>query len=235
MPLSKKQKGIINNEVTLHQTRLMRAKDASSTAREMDALRGRLHQRFSELQKNHERREAKISKQNSPESSMKNMLERCVENLLAARIAELSLTKSIIETGGHSQSNLRTALRITEKATDFNNHLIRDMKTVERDTERGHMIGTLGPDGLRGLAPLTPREVETAEKLFRTTAPLNQSGAVFPSTPSTHGGKEPVFLLYALSDLQPPRAVSLVPPSTQTEAAPLPAPLEVGEDVTPKV
>ena len=208
MPLTKKQKGIINNEVTLHQTRLLRAKDASSTVREMDALRGRLHQRFSELQKNHERREARISKQNGPENSMKNMLEKCVENLLAARIAELSLTKSIIETGGHSQSNLRTALRIAEKATDFNNRLIQNMKTVEKDTEKGLTIGTLGPNGLRGPVPFTPREVETAENLFRSYA---------PSAPN------------------PLRVVCPVPPSTQTEVAPLSAPLEVGEDVTPKV
>lgn len=207
MPLTRKQKEIINNEVTLHKTRLLRAKDANNTDREMDALRGRLHQRFSELQKSHERREARISKQNSPGSSMKNMLEKCVENLLVARIAELSLTKSIIETGGHSQSNLRTTLRIAEKAIDFNNRLIQNMKTIEKDTEKGPTTDTLGPNGLRGPVPFTPHEVETAESLFRSYA-------------------RPAPNL---------KVVCHVLPSTQTEAAPLSAPLEAGEDVTPKV
>ena len=205
MPLTKKQKTIISNEVTLHNIRL-----TAGGTNEMDVLRNRLHQRFSELLKSHEKREAKTSKQNDPESSMKNMLERCVENLLTARIAELSLTRSIIETGGHSQSNLRTTLRLAEKAIDFNNHLIIDMKNrVERDNERGPTTGTLGPTGLRGPRPFTHHEAEPAEHLYRSHAPRVASPT-------------------------PPKAVCPVLLSTQTEVAPLSAPPQVGEDVTPK-
>ena len=206
MPLTKKQKTIISNEVTLHNIRLTH----TGGANEMDVLRNRLYQTFSELLKSHEKRGAKISKQNNPESSMKNMLERCVENLLTARIAELSLTRSIIETGGHSQSNLRTTLRLAEKAIDFNNHLIIDMKNrVERDNERGPTTGTLGPTGLRGPRPFTHHEAEPAEHLYHSHAPRVASPT-------------------------PPRAVCPVLLSTQTEAAPLSAPPQVGEDVTPK-
>ena len=224
MPLTKKQKTIISNEVTLHNIRLTH----TGGANEMDVLRNRLYQTFSDLLKSHEKKGAKISKQNDPESSMKNMLERCVENLLTARIAELSLTRSVIETGGHSQSNLRTTLRLAEKAIDFNNHLIIDMKNrVERDNERGPTTGTLDPTGLQGPAPLTPREVGTAEPVLYSYAPLKPR-AVRPEPPCAVLTADQLFRIY------PPGVVRPAPPITPTEAVPLPTPTGVGEDVTPK-